>query len=236
MFQQQCLRLVLVWILGSVSASVHADPIHAHIISGAREYESEASMKAFADWMSARHDIEFTGSWGHDGIQELEGLERLESADVLIVFARRMDLNENQMSRLRAYWNAGRPIVGIRTASHAFQEEDNQVFDHEVLGGDYQGHYGDGAVAVTNARTQHPILHNVTPFESGRLYRVENLAPSTTLLQTGKNAEASHPVSWTNEFKGGRMFYTSLGIVADFENSNFRQLLANAIIWTANIK
>jgi hypothetical protein len=46
-------------------------------------------------------------------------LDALKNADLLLLFARRMKLPEDQMKLIRAHWEAGRPIVGIRTASHA---------------------------------------------------------------------------------------------------------------------
>jgi type 1 glutamine amidotransferase len=46
-----------------------------------------------------------------------------------------------------------------------------------------------------------------------------------------KNTE---PIAWVREFKGGRVFYTSLGHPEDFKNDNFVRMLKNAIYWTAN--
>jgi type 1 glutamine amidotransferase len=45
------------------------------------------------------------------------------------------------------------------------------------------------------------------------------------------------PVAWTNILPAGgsRVFYTSLGHVADFENPAFRKLLVNGICWTLDI-
>ncbi|MES2694805.1 MAG: hypothetical protein V4773_15135 [Verrucomicrobiota bacterium] len=39
--------------------------------------------------------------------------------------------------------------------------------------------------------------------------------------------------SLANEYNGGRVFYTSLGVPEDFKDENFRRLLLNAINWTA---
>ncbi|MGE3317307.1 MAG: ThuA domain-containing protein, partial [Planctomycetaceae bacterium] len=41
------------------------------------------------------------------------------------------------------------------------------------------------------------------------------------------------PVAWTNRSSGGgRVFYTSLGHIDDFQSAAFRKLLTNGIQWT----
>jgi hypothetical protein len=83
-----------------------------------------------------------------DGAADLPGIEHIPEADLLIVFARRLKLPPEQMQVIRRHWDSGKPIVGIRTASHAFSNEDNAVLDRQVLGGNYQGHCGDEPVVV----------------------------------------------------------------------------------------
>ena len=173
--------------------------------------------------------------WGYDGIKELPNIDALKKADVLFVFARRMKLVEPQMKLIRAHWEKGKPIVGVRTASHAFQKAENEIFDRQVIGGNYQGHFGDGSVKVTNLG-KHPILKGVGKITSDKLYKAGPLTKGTMVLQYGDIGTDKHAVSWVNTWKGGRTFYTSLGVPKDFENENFRSMLANAIFWTAKRK
>ena len=215
---------------------VDAAALKIHIISGAKEYQSEASMKSFSAWMEKHYDVKFTASWGHDGIGKLPNLEALKNADVMFVFARRMKIEEPQMKLIRAHWQAGKPIVGVRTASHAFQKADNEIFDRQVMGGNYLGHFSDEPVKVTHVVKDHPVLRGVKVFPSGKLYKAGPLAKGTTVLQQGDIGTDKQMVTWVNTWKGGRTFYTSLGVPEDFENENFKRLLANAIYWTAKRK
>ena len=129
---------LITWLgLFALGAFLEAAPLKVHIISGAKEYHSEASMSGFSKWMEKHYDVKFTASWGHDGIEKLPNLGVLKNADVMFVFARRMKLVEPQMKLIRAHWEAGKPIVGVRTASHAFQKADNEIFDRQVMGGNY---------------------------------------------------------------------------------------------------
>ena len=228
-------RLILWLTVFALAAFVDAAPLKIHLISGAREYKSEESLKKFIPWLEKHHDVKCTVSWGHDGIDKLPNLEALAQADVMFVFARRMKLVESQMKLIRMHWGKGKPIVGVRTASHAFQKADNEVFDRQVMGGNYQGHFGDGPVKVNNL-SKHPVLKGVGEITSDKLYKTGPLAKGTTVLQQGDIGTDSHAVSWVNTRKSGRTFYTSLGVPKDFENENFRRVLANAIFWTAKRK
>jgi type 1 glutamine amidotransferase len=64
---------------------------------------------------------------------------------------------------------------------------------------------------------------------------VRPLAKTTTPLLFGRIAgQESEPVAWTNQYRGGRIFYTSLGHPEDFKNPEFRKLLVNAVFWAMN--
>ncbi|MDG2213813.1 MAG: ThuA domain-containing protein [Verrucomicrobiota bacterium] len=229
-------RIILWLTLWVLIPFVDAAPLQIHIISGAKEYQSEASMKAFSVWMEKHYEVKFTASWGHDGIEKLPNLEALAQSDLMFVFARRMKLVEPQMKLIRAHWEKGKPIVGVRTASHAFQKADNEIFDRQVMGGNYQGHFSDERVKVTHLLKGHPVLRGVKVFPSGKLYKAGPLAKGTTVLQQGDIGTDKQNVSWVNTWKGGRTFYTSLGIPEDFKDKDFKQMLVNAIYWTSERK
>ena len=115
-------------------------------------------------------------------------------------------------------------------------------FDEEVLGGDYQDHYGTGPGKVTvvqqdRATAASPILNGVAPeFRAkSHLYRNRDLAPTTTRLLVGRTEDGqseTEPVAWTNTRERRRVFYTSLGSPDDFAEPSFRRLLLNGILWS----
>ena len=224
------------WLaLFAFAAVVDAAPLKIHFISGAREYKSEQSLKAFIPWLEKNYGVKCTTSWGHDGIEELPNLAALKEADVLFVFARRMKLKEAHMKMIRAHGEAGKAVVGVRTASHAFQKADNEIFDRNVMGGNYLGHFSNEPLRVINVVKAHPVLRGVRPFGSSKLYKAGPLAKTATLLQQGDIGKDKQAITWVNTWKGSRTFYTSLGVPEDFENVNFKRLLVGAIFWTAKI-
>ena len=209
-----------------------------HMLSGAREYDSAASLKTFSSYLEQNHDVHCTVSLGEDGDRELPGIEALGEADVLLVFCRRLKLVPEQLAVVRRWCEAGRPVVGVRTASHAFQTW--LAFDKLILGGDYKGHYGTEAVQIRvhQPNATHPVLSGVPErTRPGKLYRNPKLAEDVSLLLTGTSPSGSQPVAWVRVYdreRGARAFYTSMGIPADFRDAGFRTLLTNAVFWTAH--
>ncbi len=210
-------------------------PLNIHIISGSNEYESESSLEQYQRYLKERFNVSITASWVEDGAEDLPGIDPIRKADLLLVFTRRMKLPKQQMEIIEDHWQQGKPIVGIRTASHAFRRDTNQIFDHKVLGGNYQGHYGDEPVEVRNVAGDHPVLDGVGEITSKKLYKAGKLAEDSVLLQTGHIEDnRSDPVTWAHHYNGGRMVYTSLGVPADFEDDDFVRMITNAIFWAAH--
>ena len=112
----------------------------------------------------------------------IPGLEALEKADLLIVFTRFRDLPDDQMKRIVDYVESGRPVIGIRTATHAFAIAANQTnaryswnskmegweggFGRRVLGETWVAHHGDHGKQSTRAvivpgQEKNPILRGI---------------------------------------------------------------------------
>jgi type 1 glutamine amidotransferase len=144
-------------------------------------------------------------------------------------------LKGDQLERLKKYCTAGKPLVGIRTASHAIQTW--LELDKEVFGGNYMNHYKEGPlnqVILPDERKARPILAGVTPFKSkGSLYKNTGLSKDVDVVLYGSIPEHTEPIAWTRMYKGGRIFYTSLGHQKDFEEESFLRLMTNAIVWAA---
>jgi type 1 glutamine amidotransferase len=167
--------------------------------------------------------------------EDVPGLDALDTCDVAVFYTRRLKLTGDQLDRIKKYATSGKPIVAIRTASHGFQNWLDM--DKEVLGGDYRGHYGHEErpeVKLTDAGSKHPVLSGVKPFKgTGGLYKNPAVAKDVTVLMTGTIPDHTEPVTWVREYKGGRVFYTSLGHPDDFKDENFVRMLSNAVFWAA---
>ncbi len=206
--------------------------INLCMLSGSFEYDSETSLKAFRAFVEKRYPIK-TDLIIYSSEDDDPSLSALDDADALLVFTRRLNTEGTSLKRFRDYCEQGRPLVGVRTASHAYQNW--LAFDKDVLGGDYQGHYGHGPMTrVEIVETEHPILNGIPEFDCyGSLYKNPSLRDDTSLLLTGHTDEHSEPVAWTRLHNGGRVCYTSLGHQRDFEVEPFLRFLARSILWVS---
>jgi type 1 glutamine amidotransferase len=216
------------------------------------EYETATTLPQFAASHLAKdfRVVTVTGSLA-PGENAFDGVNEIAGADVLLVSVRRRTPPKAQLEAIRRHITAGKPVVGIRTASHAFALGRGQTlaagnadwpeFDAEVIGGNYSNHHGKGPptqVTLTEpAASKHPILKGVAvPFEStSTLYKNTPLKPGAQALLTGTiPGKDPEPVAWTfTRPGGGKTFYTSLGNPADFQNPSFVTLLRNGLLWAA---
>jgi len=220
------------------------------IISAEGEYRAVETMPILADVLERKYGLHcdiVQGSTAREGQERhfIWGLEALEQADAAVLFVRRRAFQAEQMEYFRRYLERGGGLVGLRTASHAFDtrgevpegHRDWRSFDAEVLGGNYHGHYGRGVqttVTIAAGADGDPILKGVeVPFTSnGSLYRSGPLRQGTKALLTGSiTGQAPEPVAWKKRYGRSRVFYTSLGHPDDFENPSFQRLIVNAIFW-----
>ncbi|MBV9125860.1 MAG: ThuA domain-containing protein [Planctomycetes bacterium] len=209
-------------------------PLKVCLVSGSLEYQSDDSLAQFQKYLEEHYPVKCTRAFRKSD-DDLPGLENLETCDVMLLFTRRLTISGEQLERVKKYCRAGKPIVAVRTSSHAFQNW--LALDHEVLGGNYQNHYPPGPlvqVHIVEQAKNHPILEGVKPFRSpGSLYRNPGLGKDVAVLLTGSVPGHQEPVAWVHLNHGGRVFYTSLGHPQDFTEESFRRLLTNALFWTA---
>lgn len=219
------------------AAPARDKPVKLCMLSGSEEYKSNESLAAFQEVVEKKFPIKCSRAFWTSKT-ELPGLDALASSDVMLLFTKRLEISADQLEIVKKYCLSGRPIVGLRTASHAFQQW--LELDRMILGGDYRGHYGSGLVtkvAIANGATDHPILKGIEPFETtSKLYKNPRPADDTKLLLTGTIPDHTEPVAWTRNNRGGRVFYTSLGGPEDFGKKVFQTLLINAIFWTSGWK
>jgi putative membrane-bound dehydrogenase-like protein len=208
-------------------------PLKVCLVSGSLEYESDASLGKLQEYLEKHYNVKCSRAF-RKADNDLPGLENLETCDVMVLFTRRLTIAGEQLDRVKKYSQAGKPIVALRTASHAFQNW--LALDKEILGGNYQNHYKVGPVAqirLVEKASGHPVLKGVKPFNTaGSLYKNNGLAKDVTVLLTGTIPDHTEPVAWTRLHNGGRVFYTSLGYQKDFDEPNFVRLVVNALFWT----
>ena len=219
---------------------------HVAIIVSDDHYGADVTLPIYADELREKYNCRVSILHGEGG-SNIHGIAELKKADCLIVFVRRLALPKEQLDAIRAYVASGRPVIGLRTASHAFDTKgkipegcDNWVeFDAEVLGGNYHNHAGNALgsdIAIVPEMKDHPILKGVQPLKwhsTGSLYFTKPIKKDCTLLMTGTIPGGEpEPVLWFRKHGESTVIYCGLGHPDDFKTEQFRKLLANMVLWS----
>lgn len=122
---------------------------HVVLISGDEEYRSEEALPQLAKILSARHGFRCTVLFAQDPampgiinanyVQNIPGLEVLNSADLMVIFTRFRDLPDDQMKFVDNYLKNGKPVIGIRTATHAFNFDADSNSNYKHYSNGYAG-------------------------------------------------------------------------------------------------
>ena len=150
------------------------------------------------------------------------------------------------MAIIRKYIEAGKPLVGIRTACHAFDTRGKapaghaewKSFDPDVLGGHYTGHHANDAhpeIALAPGNKTHEIIRDIeTPFVSqGSLYKVSPLAAGTQATADGNDTRANRRAGRLGQHpRAMRGSFTHRWATAMISRiASFRKMLRNAVLW-----
>ena len=162
---------------------------HIVFLAGDHEYRSEESLPALARLLAKHHGFKCTVLFNIDpatgeivaGNSNMPGLEALDTADLAAVFLRFQAFPADQMKHFDAYLQRGGPVIGLRTATHAFSGNKEPYakynhngkeagyelgFGHQVLGQTWVGHYGRNhqqstRISIAPEKAAHPILRGV---------------------------------------------------------------------------
>jgi hypothetical protein len=198
------------------------------LVSGDEEYRSEEALPQLARILSRRHGFNCVVLFAIDpddgAIQpnvnsNIPGLEHLKDADLMVIFTRYRDLPDAQMKHVSDYLDRGGPVVGLRTATHAFAlksktygrySHDSAVpgfeggFGRRVLGETWVAHHGEHGRegtrgVIAKGREAHPILKGIEPgsiFGPTDVYQVRLPLPGDSVpLVLGQVTESLAPDS-----------------------------------------
>jgi len=199
---------------------------HIVFVTGEEYYRSEEGMSMFAKILSQHHGYKCTVLFAIDPItgfinanksNNIPGLEALKSADLMVVFARFRELPDADMKHIVDYVNAGKPVLGIRNATHAFRYSANSTspykswdfqskawpggFGQQILGDTWIAHYGkfqkEATLAtVVSSQRNNPVLRGVadTIFCHTDVNSVERLTPKDLVLMQGQVLSGLNPM------------------------------------------
>ena len=133
------------------------DRPRAVFLIGEDEYKTETTLPAFAVKELEPLGVRCTMAIADPkSPHDFPGALALDDADLLVLSVRRRAPKADEMALIRRYIESGKPLVGIRTACHAFDTRGKappghvewKSFDPDVLGGHYTGHHPNDMLPV----------------------------------------------------------------------------------------
>jgi len=163
---------------------------HIVLLAGDEEYRSEEGLPMLGKILAKRHGFKCTvlfaidpetGEINPNYNNNIPGLKSLKTADLMIIFTRFRNLPDEQMKYVSEYVESGRPIIGLRTATHAFQFKGGDYayysndsskkgweggFGRRVLGEKWISHHGNHGKQSTRGviapgEEKNPILRGI---------------------------------------------------------------------------
>ena len=190
---------------------------HIVIVTGDEEYRSEESGPMLGKILSQKHgfDVTVLFAWTDGYIDPnnqggIRGWDALGSADLMIIGTRFRRPSDADAEHVTKFMNAGKPVIGFRTATHAFnggQKFGGAIgfgeWGRKVLGEQWVSHHGkhkkEGARGmIEEANKDHAVLNGITNdnvFAPSDVYGVKHLTDADTVLLRGAVTETIAPDS-----------------------------------------
>ena len=199
---------------------------HVVLVSGDEEYRSEEALPMLAQILASQHGCRCTvlfaidakdGTVNPDEQGNIPGLAALDDADLLVLFTRFRHLPDADMQHLVNYVARGKPVIGIRTATHAFAYDAASTspfakwswdskdpaggFGQELFGTTWVAHLGHHGSESTRgvippAAHDNPVLRGVTDvWGVTDVYTVSPLPADATVLLEGSILSGMTPDS-----------------------------------------
>ena len=197
---------------------------HIVLLAGDEEYRSEEALPQLGKILSVHHGFTCTvlfsinqdeGTIDPNNSSHLPGLRALENADMMIIAYRFRAPSDDDMKFIDDFVHSGKPILGMRTATHAFSFPDLEQtayphyhwqasewpggFGQHVLGETWVAHHGghktEATRGIINPDDQdHPILRGVEDiFGRTDVYAIKNLTDEANVLVHGQVLQGMEP-------------------------------------------
>jgi len=192
-----------------IYAAALAPAPHVVLLAGDEEYRSEEMMPQLARILE-KNGFRCTvllsqnakGEIDPEATNNLPGLKALETADLCIMLLRFRSWPDEDMAHFVRYWESKKPIIALRTSTHAFRYAGNSTskyrkfsfdsrewpggFGKQVLGETWVSHWGNhGSQGTrTHAVASHAMLTGVgSIFVTTDVYEAHPPATAQVLLR-----------------------------------------------------
>lgn len=204
---------------------------HIVLLAGDEEYRSEEGLPQLGKILSQRHGFKCTVLFSQDedttinpnNSSNVPGMELLATADLVFIQFRFRELPDADMKYFVDYIEAGKPVIAIRTSTHAFNYTKNKEsqyakyswdakdwqggYGQQVLGDTWVSHHGGHGTesargVIEPANAAHPVLRGVKDvWGPSDVYGIVRIKPTDTILLHGQVLTGMNPTDPPKEKK-----------------------------------
>ncbi|MDG1890476.1 MAG: ThuA domain-containing protein [Verrucomicrobiota bacterium] len=202
---------------------------HIVFITGDEEYRSEEGMPMMAKILSVHHGFDCTvlfamddatGTIDPNNQTNIKGMHFIKDADLVVLFTRFRELPDQEMKYFDDYYTSGKPIIALRTSTHAFSYTRNTQspyahyhwqskewpggFGQQVLGEtwvNHHGHHGRESTrgVIEGRHKDHPVLKGVKDIWGPTdVYGTAHLPGDISVLVHGLTLDGMQPDALPN--------------------------------------
>jgi hypothetical protein len=236
---------------------------HIVLVSGDEEYRSEEALPMLGKILAVRHGFRCTvlfsvnpetGTIDPTNQTNIPGFEKIGDADLVIMLLRFREVPDEQMKHLVEHLNAGKPILALRTSTHAFdysRNADSPFAKYGWKSDEWQGGFGKHVLGETwvNHHGQHG-KESARGLING--IGVKDLPADTKVLIYGQVLQGMQPTDppnyhksimpmiWQRDFgtetgNAANILCSTIGAATDLESADLRRLLVNYCYWSLGL-
>ena len=209
------------------------------IVTGGHGFERDAFFEAF----DSLENIEYK-EVVQPAANDVYGSSDIDNYDALIFYDMVQEIDEQQKQDLLTLLDRGKGMVFLHHSLVSYQ--DWPEFE-KIIGGRYylksensdvtpSTYKHDVKLPVQVVDGKHPVTRGVDNFViHDEAYGGTSMISGVQALLTTTHEENGENIAWAHQYKNSRIVYLQLGHDHfAFEDTNFRQLLKQAIVWVQN--
>ncbi len=173
-----------------------------------------------------------------DSLDALKDEAKLKELDLIVPLWTMGSIAKEQLNPLLEAVRSGVGIAGVHGGmGDSFRQETEYQF---MVGGQWVAHPGgDGIEYMVHIEdVDSPITEGMHDFQVSSEHYFMHVDPGNQVLATTRFGDTVMPVTWTKMYGKGRVFYCSLGHVAQVfeQDPQILEMVARGMVWAAEGK
>jgi type 1 glutamine amidotransferase len=233
--------LVGLHLIASAVTAAEVTPIKALLVVGGCCHDYAKQQTILSEGITARARVSFTIAYDPDKTSKhinpvYEKDDWAASYDVVIHNECSANVvDKTIVDRILAPHRKGLPAVNLHCAMHSYRVKGSTDW-FEFTGLTTHSHGKQTSIVLDYVGANHPILEGLSAWTTGNeeQYKGSKVWPTvTTLIKGTQEGKTTDVVAWTNDYRGTKVFSTTLGHNNDtVADARYLDLITRGMLWS----